>query len=191
MPRSNTSSFLTSALALTFSLVVMLTLVTSTAAAQYKLTNLVSNQVGKALHTDPLLVNGWGLAYGPGGPFWISDEGSGWSTLYTAAGVKEGLEVLVPTAGGDGPGSPTGIVFNGSQDFPVQGWPSIFMFATLDGTISAGRRSRIPISRSLRSQLRARSIPDWRSPAIHPVIFCSPPTPPTTKLTYITALSIW
>jgi uncharacterized protein (TIGR03118 family) len=136
MPRLNTSSFLTSALALTFSLVVMLTLVTSTAAAQYKLTNLVSNQVGKALHTDPLLVNGWGLAYGPGGPFWISDEGSGWSTLYTAAGVKEGLEVLVPTAGGDGPGSPTGIVFNGSQDFPVQGWPSIFMFATLDGTIS-------------------------------------------------------
>jgi uncharacterized protein (TIGR03118 family) len=97
---------------------------------------LVSNQSGAATHIDPLLVNGWGLAYGPTGPFWVSDNGSGWSTLYTGAGVKQGLQVLIPTAGGNGPGSPTGIVFNGSQDFQVQGWPSIFLFATLDGTIS-------------------------------------------------------
>jgi uncharacterized protein (TIGR03118 family) len=114
----------------------MLMLLSSMAAAQYTLTNLVSNQKGDATHVDPLLVNGWGLAYGPGGPFWLSDEGSGWSTLYTGAGVKQGLQVSIPTAGGDGPGSPTGIVFNGSQDFQVQGWASIFLFATLDGTIS-------------------------------------------------------
>jgi uncharacterized protein (TIGR03118 family) len=135
MPHSNSPLF-TRVLALTSLLGVMLMLVSSTAAAQYQLANLVSNQVGAANHTDPLLVNAWGLAYGPTGPFWISDEGSGWSTLYTAAGVKQGLQVLVPTAGGDGPGSPTGVVFNGSQDFPVQGWASIFLFATLDGTIS-------------------------------------------------------
>jgi len=108
----------------------------SAAMAQYQLTNLVSNQVGQAKHTDPLLVNAWGLAYGPGGPFWVSDEGSGWSTLYTHTGVKEGLEVTVPSASGSGTGSPTGIVYNGSQDFDVEGWPSIFLFATLDGTIS-------------------------------------------------------
>jgi uncharacterized protein (TIGR03118 family) len=108
----------------------------SVAAAQYKLTNLVSNQAGAAVHTDPLLVNAWGLTYAPGGPFWISDNGSGWSTLYKSTGVKEPLDVLIPTAGGDGPGSPTGIVFNGSQDFQVQGWASIFLFATVDGTIS-------------------------------------------------------
>lgn len=104
--------------------------------AQYQVTNLVSNQAKTAKTTDPLLVNAWGLTYGPGSPFWISDNGSGWSTLYTAAGVKEGLQVTVPTAGGNGPGSPTGIAFNGSQDFQVQNWPSIFLFATLDGTIS-------------------------------------------------------
>ena len=115
---------------------LMLVLFSGMATAQYKLTNLVSNQKGVAAHTDPLLANAWGLAYGPGGPFWISDNGSGWSTLYTAAGVEEGLKVLIPTAGGDGPGSPTGIVFNGSSDFNVQGWPAIFLFATLDGTIS-------------------------------------------------------
>jgi uncharacterized protein (TIGR03118 family) len=117
----------------------MLTLFPSLAGAQYKLTNLVSNQAAAAGHTDPLLVNAWGLAYGPTGPFWISDNGSGWSTLYTGVGAKQGLEVSIPTAGGNGPGSPTGIVFNGSPDsseFQVEGWASIFMFATLDGTLS-------------------------------------------------------
>jgi uncharacterized protein (TIGR03118 family) len=115
---------------------IALVFVSNVALAQYQLTNLVSNQVGAAKHTDPLLVNAWGLTYGPGGPFWISDEGSGWSTLYDGNGVKQGFEVLTPSETGQGPGSPTGIVFNGSQDFPVQGWASIFLFATLDGTIS-------------------------------------------------------
>jgi uncharacterized protein (TIGR03118 family) len=111
-------------------------LVSTSAVAQYQLTNLVSNQVGDARHIDPLMVNSWGLTYPPGGPFWVSDEGSGWSTLYNGQGVKKSLEVLIPSASGAGPGSPTGIVFNGSSDFSVQGWPAIFLFATLDGTIS-------------------------------------------------------
>ncbi|MGB6384339.1 MAG: TIGR03118 family protein [Terriglobales bacterium] len=110
-------------------------LLSSAALAQYQLKNLDSNQVGWAKFIDPLQVNGWGLAYGPGGPFWVSDQGSGWSTIYNGQGVKQHLEVLVPSAGA-GPGQPTGIVFNGSGEFPVQGWSSIFLFATLDGTIS-------------------------------------------------------
>jgi uncharacterized protein (TIGR03118 family) len=111
----------------------------STAAqAQYEVTNLVSNQAKTARTTDPLLVNAWGLAYGPGGPFWISDEASGWSTLYDANGTKVPLNVLIPTAGGDGPGTPTGIAFHNPADgeFQVQGWSSVFLFVTLDGTIS-------------------------------------------------------
>jgi len=58
--------------------------------------------------------------------------------------------VSIPTAGNgpdspkglNGPGSPTGIVFNvtsepnGSNEFKVKGWASVFLFATLDGTIS-------------------------------------------------------
>lgn len=111
--------------------------ISSVASAQYQLRNLVSNQVHAAAHDDPLMVNGWGLVYGTGGPFWISDQGSGWSTLYTGAGVEKGLKVLIPSATGAGPGQPTGIVINPSQsDFSVQGWPAIFLFATLDGTIS-------------------------------------------------------
>ena len=86
---------------------------------------------------DSLLVNAWGLTYGPGGPFWISDEGTGWSTLYDARGNPQGLQVVVPSANGTSAGSPTGIVFNPSgTDFQVQGWASIFLFAALDGTIS-------------------------------------------------------
>jgi uncharacterized protein (TIGR03118 family) len=123
-------------IALTSSLGLVLMFVSSTAFAQYQLTNLVSNQVGVATHTDPLIVNAWGMVHAPGSPWWISDNNSGWSTLYDAAGVKQGLVVEIPTASGGGVGSPTGIVFNGSQEFQVKGWPSIFLFATLDGTIS-------------------------------------------------------
>lgn len=133
-------------IALTVFLGLGLMLASSAAMAQYQLTNLDSNQLGWANHTDPLQVNGWGIARSAGSPWWVSDQGSGWSTLYDAKGDIEGLKVLIPTAGNgpdlpagrNGPGQPTGIVYNGAPDgeFPVAGWPSIFIFATLDGTIS-------------------------------------------------------
>jgi uncharacterized protein (TIGR03118 family) len=123
-------------IAFNFCLGLAVMLFSSAALAQYQLRNLVSNQVGAAAHTDPLAVNAWGLVHTPGSPFWISDAGSGWSTLYDGQGVAKSLRVEIPTASGAGPGSPTGIVFNGSSDFQVQGWTAIFLFATLDGTIS-------------------------------------------------------
>lgn len=133
---------------LTIAVGFALMLVSNAAQAQYKLTNLDSNQIGGAAHIDPLIVNAWGMVHAPGGAWWISDQGSGWSTLYDGSGKVEGLRVLIPTAGNgpgsatglNGPGSPTGIVFNGTvggaNEFPVEGWASIFLFATLDGTIS-------------------------------------------------------
>src|SRR5258708_1304520 len=122
-------------LTLTAYLSIALVLGCVPALAQYQLTNLVSNQVSAAKHTDPLIVNAWGLAYGPGSPFWVADNGSGWSTLYNGAGKAKSLRVLIPSTV-NGPGSPTGIVFNGSSDFQIQGWSTLFLFATLDGTIS-------------------------------------------------------
>ena len=121
---------------LTVCLALVTLFVSGPARAQYQVTNLVSNQERTAKTTDPLIVNAWGLVYPPGGPFWISDNLSGWSTLYTSTGTKIPLDVFIPTAGGDGPGSPTGIVFNGSSDFKIKGSPAVFLFATLDGTIS-------------------------------------------------------
>jgi uncharacterized protein (TIGR03118 family) len=113
--------------------------VSHAAVAQYQLTNFDSNQVGAARHTDPLLVNAWGLVHAPGSPWWVSDNNSGWETLYNGTGVQvQQLKVLVPTGGENGPGSPTGVVWSASTagEFQVQGWPSVFLFAALDGTIS-------------------------------------------------------
>jgi uncharacterized protein (TIGR03118 family) len=123
-------------IAFTICLGLAVTLFSSAALAQYQLTNLDSNQAKTAKFMDPLQVNGWGLARSSGSPFWVSDQGSGWSTIYTGKGVKEGLEVLIPSATGAGPGQPTGIVANGSSDFQIGGQDSHFLFATLDGTIS-------------------------------------------------------
>src|SRR5580698_9703610 len=133
-------------IAYTVCLGLALMFISNLALAQYQLLNLSSNQVGGGAHTDPLLVNGWGLVHAPGSPWWVSDNNSGWSTLYNGTGVAQGLRVLIPTAGNgpdspkgtNGPGLPTGIVWNASttMEFQVQGWPSIFLFATLDGTIS-------------------------------------------------------
>ena len=113
-----------------------LLLLSNVALAQYTLVNLDSNQAGQAKHLDPLLVNGWGLAYQPSQPFWVADEGSGWSTLYDGQGNPQSLQVVIPSANGTAVGSPTGMVYNPSQEFKIHNWVSAFIFATLDGTIS-------------------------------------------------------
>jgi uncharacterized protein (TIGR03118 family) len=111
-------------------------------------TNLVSNVPGMAGTTDPNLVNPWGLAAGPGGPWWVANEGSGTSTLYNGQGQPQPaatpLIVTIPTNPGGSflpHGSPTGIVFNSSgAGFGVsedgKSGSSVFLFASLDGTIS-------------------------------------------------------
>jgi uncharacterized protein (TIGR03118 family) len=126
---------------------VLLLMLSASAQAQYQLTNLVSNQFDEhPANTDPLLVNAWGIARSATSPWWVSDNLSGWSTLYNGAGTPSALRVLIPTAGNgpvaptgtNGVGMPTGIVYNGaSTDFQVSGEAASFIFATLDGTISA------------------------------------------------------
>ena len=115
---------------------LLLVLSSSAALAQYQFTYLTSDLSGKAKHQDPLLKNAWGLAYSPGNPFWVSDEADGWSTLYDGMGNPQSLQVIIPPATGSGPGTPTGIVYNGSTEFKIDSWTSVFLFATLDGTIS-------------------------------------------------------
>src|SRR5271156_2844808 len=75
---------------------------------QYSATTLVKNTGKKG---DKQLINPWGLAYGPSEPFWLSDEGSGLSTLYDGTGAKQSLVVTIPAASGSGLGTPTGIVY--------------------------------------------------------------------------------
>ncbi len=118
----------------------------TTASAQYERTDLVSNQPGVAPTTDPRLVNAWGLVALPTSPWWVSDNGTGFSTLYNGAGLQTPLFVTIPPAPAEPAGTlgtPTGIVGNISTnptDFTItengRSARSIFIFATLDGTIS-------------------------------------------------------
>jgi uncharacterized protein (TIGR03118 family) len=111
------------------------------AAAQYKVTNLVSSQAGMAKYQDPNLVNAWGIAYARTGPICVTDTGTGLATFYNAQGVKQSPVITVPHAANNmNHGTPTGVVFNGTTHFLVsQGGhsgPAMFIFATIDGTIS-------------------------------------------------------
>jgi uncharacterized protein (TIGR03118 family) len=105
-------------------------------AASYLLTILTSDQTGTAPHIDPNLQNPWGLSYSATGPFWAADEHSGVSTIYDGTGTPNSLVVTIPPAPGHSKGTPTGTVFNPSTGFTVLGQRALFLFATLDGTIS-------------------------------------------------------
>ncbi len=110
------------------------------AEAKYVQTNLVSSVVGQAVTTDPNLINAWGVAFEPGGAFWVNSTGAGLSLLYSGTGAKVPANFVVPTAPGEtGPSSPTGIVWNASGSFIVPGTSlkSAFIFSTQAGTISA------------------------------------------------------
>ncbi|MGC8639122.1 MAG: TIGR03118 family protein, partial [Isosphaeraceae bacterium] len=111
-------------------------------------TNLVSSVAGMAGVIDPNLINPWGTSSGTtptnpaGTPIWVSDQGKGLLTLYNPNGspITQALVVTVPPSGT--PSGPTGQVFNAdttTTDFNIPAAsgtvPSLFLFATLAGTI--------------------------------------------------------
>jgi uncharacterized protein (TIGR03118 family) len=91
-----------------------------------------------AANTDPNLVNPWGIASASTSPFWVSDNGTGLSTLYNTSGTPQGLVVTIPPPPGSPAGTtgaPTGTVFNGTSSFNGD----LFLFATEGGTIAGWR----------------------------------------------------
>jgi uncharacterized protein (TIGR03118 family) len=115
----------------------------SLASAQnYTQVNLVANTSGIAPITDPHLVNPWGVSRTSSSPWWISDNGTGLSTLYNGAGAINPLVVTIPKADPTSKtfptGTPTGTIANASPtDFLLAaGAPADFLFSTIDGTIS-------------------------------------------------------
>ena len=112
--------------------------------------NLVSDIPKLATITDTELLNPWGVSHGPRTPFWVSNQVTNTTTLYA---VRDKVKVIkvpinppkglvnIPTDGGP-PRGPTGQVFNfNPSSFPVKnggdGGPAVFIFADLNGTISA------------------------------------------------------
>ncbi len=117
----------------------------STAVVQ---TSLVSDDTSftPAQVQDTNLVNPWGLASGPRGSWFIANEGTGTVTLYNTShsGARtDSLVVDIPSGTSPTtPGTPTGIVYNSSGGFNVveqdgKTGASVFLFATVNGTISA------------------------------------------------------
>jgi uncharacterized protein (TIGR03118 family) len=129
-------------------------------------TNLVSDKPGMGAQVvDPNLIDPWGISFSSASPFWLSNQGAGTgagaagvgtSTLYSVSSASGGLTatkvpltVTIPNAGGAAPSDangPTGQVSTAAPgittsatDFQVNGGKASFIFANLDGSISAWR----------------------------------------------------
>jgi uncharacterized protein (TIGR03118 family) len=127
-------------------LVLILLILNNSVLAQtnsYAQKNLVTDPLGSGPVKDANLINPWGICVIPGDPFWIADNGSagGVTTLYDKTGAMKGSFTVAPPAGSSNPATPTGCVGNvGMTGFDVTAGattaPSLFIFATEDGTIS-------------------------------------------------------
>src|SRR4051794_30737651 len=108
-------------------------------AAGFGVVPLASDLARSVPAPDASLLNPWGIAFSPTGPFWFADNGSGVSDLLDGEGQSLGLATAIPSTTGAG-GRPTGVVFNGGPGFHVADHgisaPSRFLFASEDGTIS-------------------------------------------------------
>lgn len=108
------------------------------AATAFQVTLLDSDgyKAKKAMHIDPNLVNPWGECQGPGtDPIWVSDNGTGLSTVYSqGTGVVQNIVVTIPQ------GAPTGCVYNSTGGFKItegsKSGAATFIFASEAGIIS-------------------------------------------------------
>jgi uncharacterized protein (TIGR03118 family) len=111
---------------------------------RYAVTPLASDVPGLAPTTDANLVNTWGLARSATSPWWIANNGSASTSVYTGSGTRVDVGGI-PAQGV--PGDPTGAVFSGipgqfevgTTASPTTLAPSNFIFDGEDGTISAWR----------------------------------------------------
>jgi uncharacterized protein (TIGR03118 family) len=110
----------------------------SAGANSYTQHNLVADVAGVADHTDPNLLDPWGLCYSATSPFWVSNHRNGTAGVYQGNGTVSATAPTVPAATGSGPGTPTGQVQNNTTGFLLaNGKAASFIFSTEDGTIAA------------------------------------------------------
>ena len=136
-------------------LALLLTLVCISARADtYSWSNLQSDIAGAALHTDRNLANPWGLTSNSSGSvIWVSDNGTGVSTLYRQDGTPapsatNPLIVTVPGREDHKTGNPTGMLRNDTSFFKVtkngNSQPARFIWVSEDGTVSGWNPSVDP-----------------------------------------------
>jgi uncharacterized protein (TIGR03118 family) len=96
---------------------------------------------------DVNLQNPWGIAVAPGLPFWIADNNSNLSTLYSGTGQNEtgtitgsnAVGITIPPSAAGVPSNPTGQVYNGTGGFLIPTTngeeTALFIFDGEGGTI--------------------------------------------------------
>lgn len=115
--------------------------------SQYTQVNLQSDQPNQAAFQDANLVNAWGIVINPSGTIWIANNGTGTSTTYDLDGKAKSTIVTIPLPAGNtaSHASPTGVVFNSTNDFSVtsgtKSSAADFIFATEQGTISGWHKN--------------------------------------------------
>jgi uncharacterized protein (TIGR03118 family) len=101
--------------------------------------NLASDVPGLARVLNPDLVNPWGIAFSPTGPFWFAENGGGIASILDGSGQTFAPTVPVASAT-HWNNSPTGAVFNGGSGFVISdnglSAPSRFLFVSQNGTIA-------------------------------------------------------
>jgi uncharacterized protein (TIGR03118 family) len=125
----------------------------SAMAGSFAQLNLVSDLPGVARHTDPNLVNPWGIVTSKNGSIQVANNGTGTSTAYFGNGDSfpngtTPLVISIPGPGGVGSGKPTGLVLNKTNGFVIRkgnvSAPATYLFATEDGTIAGWNKSVDP-----------------------------------------------
>jgi uncharacterized protein (TIGR03118 family) len=161
-----------------------------TAQAQLKQTDLVSDISGLAILTDTNLVNTWGVSAMPGGsPFWISNQGAGTTSLFSVTGSTgvapvnlpfgtNAVNIPPPVTGTPPFPGPTGQVANRTTAFNIgpadSRKPALFIFANLNGSISAWNLSNAPLS--------AATVEVSASSAVYTGLAITDPSNPTPML---------
>lgn len=143
---------------------------------EFQQRNLTSSVPGVAAHTDPALIDAWGLSFGDPGRIWVNAQ-SGYSIVYNGTGGPVMIDDSVdhpgelvplsvyvppdPTAGGPAP--LTGLVFDslhGQPGAPFLG--DAFTFVSEQGVI-AGWQPLANGSEPLNATIR---VDDYRSGAV-------------------------
>jgi uncharacterized protein (TIGR03118 family) len=121
------------------------------ATSSYTDTALVADNttvVATVTTIDANLQNPWGIAVAPGQPFWIADNNSNLSSLYSGTGKIEtgtitgsnAVGITIPSSAAGVQPNPTGQVYNGTGGFlistPKGQETALFIFGGEGGTIA-------------------------------------------------------
>ncbi len=116
---------------------------TPATTSSFTQTNLVADTAGfNATRIDPGLQDAWGLVVNPAaGLIWVTSNGPGTSVVYDSLGNQKLAPVAIPAGVASGGtaalGTPSGVIYNTTTGFALNGSPAKFIFVTEDGTVSA------------------------------------------------------